>query len=227
MFRQILITTVLFLMLACRPFKSGFDNTAYDLYKESQYANGFALIKDNFSRMLNPEQEVDEEVDANSSEGIMRASLMFGKADLLGIKKQIIANMDNPESDDGEQGVWAPLFGRVEDVPDGSFEWIDAWVYWFMFAPQIDYSAVGADENRNLAGMAVMTAVSRADLNYWHEKVMKCIKQKLSAKDLEVVQPVWLDVTKECQVEYLDKISKMSAEIYSQLKALPQYQAEE
>ena len=228
MFRQILITAVLFLMLACKPVRNGFDSTAYDLYKESQFANGFTLIKDNYSKMLNSEHEGeadDEEV--SSSEGIMRASLMFGRADLLNIKKQIIAQMDNPEAGDGENGIWAPLFAGVEDVEDGNIEWIDAWVYWFLFAPQIDYSAVGADENRDLSGMAVMTAVSRADLPYWREKVVKCVKSKLSAGELEVIGPVWLDVTKECQADYLDKISKMSAEIYAQLKALPQYQTQE
>ena len=45
---------ILFLLWACDNQIKGFDNTSYDLYKESQFANGFALIKDQYGKRLDP-----------------------------------------------------------------------------------------------------------------------------------------------------------------------------
>lgn len=49
-----ILLPILFLLWACNDQIKGFDDTNYDLYKESQFANGFALIKDQYGKRLDP-----------------------------------------------------------------------------------------------------------------------------------------------------------------------------
>lgn len=209
---------VLFLLWACDNQIQGFDSTSYDLYKESQFANGFALIKDQYGKRLDPHHD-----EKNYADGIMNASIMFGEMDLLKIKKQVIAQMDNPDNENDEEGIWRPLYDGVRQSHGHGYNMIDAWVYWFIFDPQVDYSVIGAPKTDGLTGIAIVTAVSRADVAYWHEKTMTCLKNKMTPQEMQTLHESWPDKTKECMQEYTNIISDMAAQIYPKLKTLPQY----
>lgn len=209
---------VLFLLWACDNQIKGFDSTSYDLYKESQFANGFALIKDQYGKRLDPHHD-----EKNYADGIMSASIMFGEMDLLKIKKQVIAQMDNPDNENNEEGLWKPLYDGVRQSHEYGYDMIDAWVYWFIFDPQVDYSVIGAPKTDSLTGIAIVTAVSRADVAYWHEKAMSCLKNKMTPQEMQTLHESWPDKTKECMQEYTNIISDMAAQIYPKLKTLPQY----
>ena len=84
------LISVFVLLLAGKSYAEGFDNTEYDLYKETQFANGFALIKDSYGKRLSPQHD-----EKNYADGIMHASVLFGEMDLLNIKKQVIEKMDD------------------------------------------------------------------------------------------------------------------------------------
>lgn len=206
---------ILFLLWACDNQIKGFDSTSYDLYKESQFANGFALIKDQYGKRLDPNEK-------NYADGIMNASIMFGEMDLLKIKKQVIAQMDNPDKND-EEGIWRPLYDGVRQSHGHGYNMIDAWVYWFIFDPQVDYSVIGAPKTDSLTNIAVVTAMSRANVAYWHKKTIACLKSKMTPQEIQTLHESWPDRTKECMQEYTSIINNMAAQIYPKLKTLPQY----
>ena len=211
--------SVLFLLCACNNQIKGFDNTYYDLYKESQFANGFALIKDQYGKKLDPYHD-----EKNYADGIMNASVMFGKMDLLKIKRQIIAQMDNLDNKNDEEGIWKPLYDGVRQSHGHGYSMIDAWVYWFIFDPQVNYSVVGESETDGLINIAILTAMSRADVAYWHKRTIACLKNKMTPEEMQNLHETWPDKTKECMKEYTNIISDMAAKIYPKLKTLPQYQ---
>ena len=210
---------ILFLLWACDNQIKGFDSTSYDLYKESQFANGFALIKDQYGKRLDLQHNEKNYVD-----GIMNASVMFGEMDLLKIKKQVIAQMDNLDNKNDGERIWKPLYDGVRQSHGHGYNMIDAWVYWFIFDPQVDYSAIGAPKTDGLINIAILTAVSRTDVVYWHKKTIACLKNKMTPEEMQNLHETWPDKTKECMKEYTNIISDMAAKIYPKLKMLPQYQ---
>lgn len=212
---------ILFLLWACNDQIKGFDDTDYDLYKESQFANGFALIKDQYGKRLNSHYN-----EKNYADGIMNASVMFGEMNLLEIKKQVIAQMDNPDNKNDEEGCWRPLYDGVRQSHGNGYNMIDAWVYWFIFDPQVDYSVIGGPKTDGLTDVAIVTAMSRADAAYWHEKTMSCLKNKMTPQEMQTLHESWPDKIKECMQEYTNIINNMAAKIYLKLKALPQYKFE-
>ena len=216
--KYIAFLSILFLLLACDNQIKGFDSTYYDLYKESQFANGFALIKDQYGKRLDPHHN-----EKNYADGIMNASIMFGEMDLLNIKKQAIARMDNLDNKNDEEGIWKPLYDGVRQSHGHGYNMIDAWVYWFVFDPQVDYSVIGASKTESLVGIAILTAVSRANVKYWHGKTIKCLKSKMTTQEMQTMHESWPNKTKECMQEYTNIINNMAAQIYPKLKTLPQY----
>ncbi|MBQ8481971.1 MAG: hypothetical protein IJ532_05505 [Alphaproteobacteria bacterium] len=213
------LLAVLFLLWACNDQIKGFDSTYYDLYKESQFANGFALIKDQYGKRLN--SYYDEK---NYADGIMKASVMFGEMDLLKIKKQVISLMDSSDITNNEEGCWKPLYDEVRKSYGHRYNMIDAWVYWFIFNPQVNYSVVGDSKTGALTDIAIVTAISRADVAYWHRKTVACLKNKMTPQEMQTLHKTWSDKTKECMQEYTGTISNIAAQIYTKLKTLPQYQ---
>ena len=206
------VLIALFAILIYRPSNTGFDNTPYDLYKESQFANGFAVIKDRYGKQLNPNPNEENYID-----GIMAASVMFGEMDLLNIKKQVINQMDIPDVDKDKEGIWRPLYDAVRKTRAHEYDFIDAWIYWFIFNPQIE----GASQTDRLTDMAILTAVSRADVKYWHDKTMSCLKTKLTAGEMNELDKKWIGATEECMHEYNKKIGELADKIYPKLKSLP------
>ena len=209
------------LLLACKPQIKDFDNTTYDLYLESQFANGFALIKDNYGKRLDPHYNGH-----NYADGIMNASVMFGEMDLLSIKDKVIARMKMPETDilQNEEGIWRPLYDGVRQSHGHRYDKLSGWVYWIIFNPQVDYERIGADKSDGLTGIAILTAVSRAKVSYWHNQILTCMQKQLTPEQAADLHESWMDAIRICQKEYADKISGMAAEIYPKLKELPQYQ---
>lgn len=159
----------------------------------------------------------------NYINGIMNASVMFGKMDLLKIKKQVISLMDSSDIND-EEGCWKPLYDGVRQSHGHGYNMIDAWVYWFIFNPQVDYSVIEEPKTDGLIKMAIVTAMSRADVAYWHKKTIACLKNKMTHQEMQTLHETWPDKTKECMQEYTSIISDIAAQIYTELKALPQYQ---
>ena len=208
----------LFFLVACKPQIEGFDNTSYDLYKESQFANGFALIKDNYGKRLDPQDD-----EKNYIDGIMNASVMFGEMDLLAIKKQVIARMDNPDIEHDEEGIWRPLYDGVRRSHGHAYRLIDAWVYWFIFNPQIDKTQI-EKKGDFLINIAITTAMSRADVAYWHKKTIACLTTKMTRQEMQSLHETWPDKTKECMQDYNTIINDMAVKAYQKLKTLPQYQ---
>ena len=84
--------------------------------------------------------------------------------------------MDNPDNKNDEEGCWRPLYDGVRQSHGHGYNMIDAWVYWFIFNPQVDYSVIGGPKTDGLTDVAIVTAMSRADAAYWHEKTMSCLK---------------------------------------------------
>ena len=74
--------------------------------------------------------------------------------------------------------------------------------------------------------VAIVTAMSRADAAYWHEKTMSCLKNKMTPQEMQTLHESWPDKIKECMQEYTNIINNMAAKIYLKLKALPQYKFE-
>ena len=214
--RKFLIVS-LFLLVACKPQVEGFDNTSYDLYKESQFANEFALIKDDYGKSLDSRHD-----EKNYIDGIMKASVMFGEMDLSAIKKQVIARMDNPDIENDEEGIWRPLYDGIRRSHGHAYHLIDAWVYWFIFNPQIDKTQMET-KGDSLINIAVTTAMSRANVAYWHKKTIACIKTKMTLQEMQTLHETWPDKTKECMRDYINIINDMASEIYQKLKILPQY----
>ncbi len=206
------VLIALFAILIYRPSNTGFDNTPYDLYKESQFAYGFTVIKDRYGKQLNPNED-------NYIDGIMAASVMFGEMDLLDIKKQVINQMDIPDIEKNKEGVWRPLYDAVRKTRSHEYDFIDAWIYWFIFNPQIE----GAAQTDRVTDLAILTAVSRADVKYWHDKTISCLKIKLTAEKMNELDKKWIRATEECMYEYNNKIGKLANKIYPKLKSLPQY----
>ncbi len=211
------ILAILLLLLSCKPQTKGFDSTAYDLYKESQFANGFALIKDDYGKRMVPHNDQN-----NYADGITHASVMFGEMDMLNIKKQVIAQMDNPKSASDDEGIWRPLYDGVRQSHGHEYEPLYGWVYWLIFNPQADKSLIGV-ENDPLIDISILTAMSRAKVDYWHNKIFTCMKNKLPQEELAAYKTSWIKVSDECQKEYVEIITQISKEIYLQLKKLPQY----
>ena len=213
------LISVFVLLLAGKSYAEGFDNTEYDLYKETQFANGFALIKDSYGKRLSPQHD-----EKNYADGIMHASVLFGEMDLLNIKKQVIEKMDDSDIKKDEEGIWRPLYDGVRKSHGHQYDALYGWVYWLIFNPQADYSVIGAPQTDYLVNMAILTAISCADVPYWHNKIFACMTQKLPPEQQTTYQTSWISATDECQAEYATHISKMSADIYQKLKVLPQYQ---
>lgn len=205
-------------LAACKPQNVSFESTAYDLYKESQFANGFALIKDDYGKRMEPDYDGHD-----YAEGIMNSSVMFGEMDLSEIKKQVIARMDEPEAEKDEEGIWRPLYDGVRKSHGHPYNRLTGWVYWLIFNPQADKSKIGASDDP-LIDIAITTAMSRANVPYWHSKILACMSEKIPASEQTTYQVSWVDATHECQKEYVNAIEKIAAEIYPQLKTLPQYQ---
>jgi hypothetical protein len=212
-----ILLPILFLLWACNDQIKGFDDTNYDLYKESQFANGFALIKDQYGKILNPYND-----EQNYADGIMNASVMFGEMDLLKIKKQVISQMDSSDINN-EDGCWKPLYDEVRQSHGHRYNMIDAWIYWFIFNPQVDYSVVGGSKTDGLIKMAIVTAMSRADVAYWHKKTIACLNNNMTLQEMQTFHETWPVKTKECMQEYTSTISDIAAQIYTKLKTLPQY----
>lgn len=210
---------ILLLLWACDDRIKGFDSTYYDLYKESQFANGFALIKDQYGKKLDPHHD-----EKNYADGIMNASVMFGEMDLLEIKKQVISLIDSSDIINNEEGCWRPLYDEVRQSHGHRYDMIDAWVYWFIFNPQVDYSVVGGPKTDGLVDIAIVTAMSRADVAYWHKNIIACLKNKMTPQEMKTLHETWPDKTKECTQEYTNIINDIAAQIYPKLKTLPQYQ---
>ena len=196
---------------------SGFEKGSYDLFKESQFGNGFAMIKDSYGKRLNPKQD-----EPNYIDGIMAASVMFGEMDLLSIKKQVIDRMDNPEAEKDEEGIWRPLYDAVRKTHGHEYDMIDAWVYWFIFNPQLDNLTTETSPD-HVRDVSILTAVSRADVKYWHQKTMSCLKGKMALEEMQDLNKKWIDATQECLHEYNQEVGKIAAEIYPRLKALSQH----
>lgn len=203
---------------ACNSHIEGFDNTPYDLYNESQFANGFALIKDNYGKRLDPNHN-----EQNYADGIMHASVMFGEMDLLDIKKKVIARADNPDLEKDEEGIWRPLYDGVRQSHGHRYDPLYGWVYWLIFNPQADKSKIGSN-NDPLTDISITTAMSRADVSYWHNKIYACMTETIPSGEQVSYQTSWMSATEKCQKEYTDAIEKIAAEIYPKLKDLPQYQ---
>ena len=203
---------VLFGLWMYNTHDKGFDNTVYDLYKESQFANGFTVIKDQYGKQLNPNPNEE-----NYMDGVMAASVMFGEMDLLDIKKQVINQMDIPDIDKNKEGIWHPLYDVVRKTRAHEYDFIDAWIYWFIFNPQIK----GVSQTDQLTDIAILTAVSRADVKYWRDKTMSCLKTKLTAKEMSELNKKWIGATEECMHEYNNKIGELAEKIYTKLKLLP------
>ena len=218
MIKYKIFLSILFLLWACNDQIKGFDSTYYDLYKESQFANGFALIKDQYGKRLDLHHD-----EKNYADGIMNASVMFGEMDLLKIKKQVISQMDSPDTNNNKEGYWKPLYDGVRQSHGHGYNMIDAWVYWSIFNPQVDYSVIGAPKTDGLTGVAIVTAISRADVTYWHKRIITCLKNKMAPQEMQILHETWSDKTRECMQEYTNIINDMAAQIYPKLKALPQY----
>lgn len=208
-----------FLMFACKPNEIGFSTAKYDLYQELQFANGFALIKDQYGKRLDPYHD-----EKNYADGIMNASVMFGEMDLLKIKEQVIARMDNPDIEHDEEGIWRPLYDGVRQSHGHGYHLLDAFAYWLIFDPQVDCKSIGSSEDKGLIDMAILTAVSRANVAYWHKKISACARENLSSEQQKQLMPEWFDVLKTCHAEYADQITQMAVQIYPQLKTIPEYQ---
>lgn len=74
------------------------------------------------------------------------------------------------------------------------------------------------------SGNPISWGISRADVAYWHEKTMSCLKNKMTPQEMQTLHESLPDKTKECMQEYTNIINNMAAKIYLKLKALPQYQ---
>lgn len=219
--RKQILLIALITLLSCKPQINGADNTVYDLYQESQFANGFALIKDDYGKRLDPNYDGH-----NYADGIMNASVMFGEMDLLSIKQQVIDRMKMNEADilQDEEGIWRPLYDGVRQSHGHGYDRLSGWVYWLIFNPQVDYERIGADKSDGLTGIAILTAVSRMKVPYWHNQILTCMQKQLTPEQAEDLNEAWMDATEVCQKEYADLISNMAAEIYPRLKLLTQYQ---
>ena len=209
-------------LLACKPQTQGVDNTEYDLYKESQFANGFALIKDDYGKRLNPKHD-----ELNYVDGIMNASVMFGEMDLLSIKKQVIAKMDASDSEiqKDEEGIWRPLYDGVRHSHGHGYRMLDAVAYWLIFNPQVDRKLWdgNADYDIALADIAVVTAVSRMDIPYWHQKITSCTETELVTPEQQSDLQLLIENTQKCMKDYDKTIQNIVKKIYPKIKALPEY----
>lgn len=217
MTRYLFFLIILFALSACKPQIKDFDNTAYDLYQESQFANGFALIKDQYGKRLDPNHD-----EHNYPDGIMNASVMFGEMDLLDIKKQVISRMNIPNIEKDDEGIWRPLYDGVRKSHGHGYKKIEGWVYWLIFNPQVDKAKIGP-ANEPLIDIAIVTAMSRANVSYWHKKIMDCMKKQIQPEQLEDLHVSWMPATEVCQKEYVDMVSNIAAGIYPKIQELPQY----
>lgn len=217
-YKQILMIALVAL-LSCKPQTDGVDSTVYDLYQESQFANGFALIKNNYGKRLAAKQNED-----NYADGIMHASVMFGEMDLLSIKRQVIVRMNEPKNTQDKEGIWRPLYDGIRNAHGHAYNKIDGWVYWIIFNPPVDYAQINVDKSDDLASIAVLTAVSRMNVPYWHNKISSCMKEQLLPAQSDDFNKSWISATDVCLTEYIDLISNMTAGIYPRLKLMPQYQ---
>ena len=217
MFKNIFAISAVILLLACSSKQEGVDYTVYDLYQESQFANGFALIKDNYGKRLDPNHNAE-----NYFEGIIHASVMFGEMDLLEIKKQVIAKMVAQKQDEKES-VWAPLYDEIKQTHGHVYDMLYGLVYYTVFNPQVEYGQFASVQDDPLAVLASLTATSRMNPQYWHNKIEACVRSALPEDEQKEIQASWFDALKDCQKEYTAIIGKMAAEIYPKLQEMPQY----
>lgn len=220
MLKQKLFLILIIFLLSCKPQPNGVENKAYDLYLESQFANGFALIKDDYGKRLQPNYD-----GRNYADGIMHASVMFGEMDLLDIKGKVIERMKMRPEDilKDEEGIWRPLYDGVRQSHGHGYDRLAGWVYWIIFNPQVDYERIGADKSDGLTGISILTAVSRMKVPYWHNQILTCMKKQLTPEQAADLHESWMDATMMCQKEYADLINNIAAEIYPKLKELSQY----
>ena len=216
--KKLLLILMSFVLWACNPKNKGIDRADYDLYQESQFANGFALIKDNYGKLLDPKHNEYE-----YSTGILNAAVMFGEMDLQNIKKQVIARMNNASALADDEGIWRPLYDAVRNSHGHEYVMLDAWVYWMIFNPQVDSRKVNNQRPDLLTDVAILTAMSRVIVPYWHSKIMSCMRKNLSSDEIYTASLKWTEVGAECQRKYVKIVEDMATEIYPKLKSMPQY----
>lgn len=216
--KKLLLILMSFALWACNSENKGVDIAEYDLYQESQFANGFALIKDNYGKILDPRHDKYE-----YSAGILNAAVMFGEMDLQNIKKQVIARMNDTSALADEEGVWRPLYDAVRNSHGHEYDMLDAWVYWMIFNPQVDSRKVNNQRPDEITDIAILTAMSRMQVGYWHSKITSCMRKNLPADDIYTADLKWTEVGTKCQHKYVKIVEDMATEIYPKLKIMPQY----
>ena len=142
---------------------------------------------------------------------------------LLILQGQVLAKMDEIDVEKDEEGFWRPLYDGVRKTRAHEYDSLYGWVYWLIFNPQVNKAKITQNVD-SMVDMAIVTAMSRADVQYWHKKIFACMQEKLSSVDRKTYNPAWMKASDACQREYVSIVEKIATDIYPKFMLIPQYQ---